>query len=505
MGAPLRLWVDAGEGCTWVCGPVPAVGMLPAPAASGPATTPWGPVWFETLPGRAELWLEGDPAVPSATLRRAAVVLGRLVEEQGRRAELVRILAERHDEIRLLYAISDILGRTTRLDAAAQTIISEVAPVVGARRASIMVHDPEVGVLRTVAAAGFEPGPDEAVAVDDPRSVAARVFRERVPLAHEAVGASQPRGSYRGVAFLSVPITYAAPGSPPRCVGVINLTDRMGGDRFTPANRQLITAIASQIGAALENARLAERERAEQRLRSELELAHDLQMRLLPSPAVVRGDARVAARCVPVEEIGGDFYTFARLGDARVGVMLGDVASHGFASALVMALALSAAGIHAAVARSPEETLAALRDSVRDELARTEMYLTVFHGVLDPGSATLRYSNAGHPYAWRLRPDGAAERLGATAPPLGLADDAPLGSATVAWAPEDLLLLCTDGLLDALHEDGTPYGDTRLLATAAAAAAGGPDAVLEAVLADVATWSTRATDDRTLLVLQLGA
>ena len=68
------------------------------------------------------------------------------------------------------------------------------------------------------------------------------------------------------------------------------------------------------------------------------ELAHDLQLKLLPSPAVLQGDAEVAARCFPADSVGGDFYTFTRLGRGRVGVMLGDVASHGFSAALVMAL-----------------------------------------------------------------------------------------------------------------------------------------------------------------------
>jgi sigma-B regulation protein RsbU (phosphoserine phosphatase) len=489
-----------------MAGAPPARGSIPAPPDAGRCGTPWGPAWFEPIPGRSGHWLEAEPGVGVPLIARAALVVAGALDDEARRSELVRTLAERHEEIRLLYAISDILGRTTRLDEAARTIVQEVALVVGARRASIMVHDPVAGLLRTVAAAGFETGPDEAVRVDDPTSVAARVFRERAALAYEPPDADTvPRGRYRGVAFLSVPITYAAPGQTPRCVGVINLTDRVGGDRFTPANRQLVGAIASQIGAALENARLAERERAEQRLRRELEIAHDLQLALLPSPVALRGDADVAVRCVPVEEIGGDFYTFARLGQGRVGVMLGDVASHGFASALVMALALSAAGIHAAAARSPEETLAALHESVQAELARTEMYLTVFYGMFDPATRTLQFSNAGHPYAWRIMPDGLCGRLGATAPPMGLADGMPLGAAEVSWDPDDLLLLCTDGLLDAPSPEGVPFGEERLLRTALAARAGGVRAVLDGVLSAVAAWSPTATDDRTLLVMQFGA
>ena len=143
--------------------------------------------------------------------------------------------------------------------------------MVGARRASIMVFDEAAGVLRTVAARGFGLDGLEPVRVDDDCSVAARVYRERRVVAYDpatpdvvATDCGEPRG-YRGQAFLSVPICYGAPGSPLRCVGVINLTDRLGGDRFTLSDRKLVTAVANQIGAAVENARLVERDRRQQR------------------------------------------------------------------------------------------------------------------------------------------------------------------------------------------------------------------------------------------------
>src|SRR6185312_1973287 len=274
--------------------------------------------------------------VAEARLGAAAATLlpivGALLDAERQRGFLAEELTSRYEEIDLLYAISEILGQTVQLDEATQVIANEVSTVVGARRASIMVYDEAAGVLRTVAARGFGLDGLTPVRVDDDCSVAARVYRERRVVAYDpampdvlSTDCGGPRG-YRGQAFLSVPICYGAPGSPLRCVGVINLTDRLGGDRFTLSDRKLVTAVANQIGAAVENARLVERDRRQQRVRHELELAHDLQLKLLPSPAVLQGDAEVAARCYPADSVGGDFYTFSRLGRGRVGVMLGDVA-----------------------------------------------------------------------------------------------------------------------------------------------------------------------------------
>src|SRR5256884_5636464 len=121
----------------------------------------------------------------------------------------------------------------------------------------------------------------------------------------------------------------------------------MGADAFTAGDRKLVAAIANQIDAAIENARLVAKDLTQQRVRRELELAHDLQLKLLPSPLVIASRVDVAARCRQAESVGGDFYNLLSLRDERIGVMIGDVTSHGFGAALIMALVMAASGIHA--------------------------------------------------------------------------------------------------------------------------------------------------------------
>ncbi len=508
-GVRLRLWRTDGPAPALAAGPATS-GTPSFPPGGGAVALPEGPGLLAPVPGSDGWWLEAagpDGARLPPALAGVLPTVAVLLEVEGQRIRVSEELASRYEEIDLLYAITEILGQTVRLEEAALTIVNEVAAVVGARRASIMVYDDATGTLRTVASRGFSRGEDDRVDVRDDASVAARVFRERRILAYDPADplldtdAADAKG-YRGQAFLSVPICYGAPGSPLRCVGVINLTDRVGGDRFTLGDRKLLAAIASQIGAAIENARLVARDRQQQRLLRELELAHDLQLRLLPSPAVLQGDAQVAARCAPAESVGGDFYTFSRLGEGRVGVMLGDVSSHGFSAALVMALVLSAAGIHVAAAQHPDEVLRALLESVGEELRTTEMYFSVFYGVVDPRAGTLTYASAGHPHAFRLPRDGAPERLGATAPPLGLVLAGHARREVVRWTPGDTLCLWTDGLVDARNADGEAYGEARLLGRLARHATEPPDDLLAAVLADADAWTDRPADDRTLLVLR---
>jgi phosphoserine phosphatase RsbU/P len=509
LGGRVRLWRIQDGKLRLAAGSDPGW-SLPAPPAHGAGTTPEGVSWLEPVEDARDYWVE-LAGRPEEDLRQAAArvvpIVAAMLDAERQRAHVAEELAGRYEEIDLLYAISEILGRTVRLEEAARIIVREVSAVVGARRASIMVYDEASHTLRTVAARGFEPEGLASVDVDDAGSVAARVFREQRiatfdPTTQSLSGA--PVRGYRGHSFVSVPICYAAPGTELRCVGVMNLTDRIGGDRFTLDDRKLVSAVANQIGAAIENARLVERDLQQQRLQRELELAHDLQLKLLPSPSVLQGDADVAARCLPADSVGGDFYTFNRLGRGRVGVMLGDVASHGFSAALVMALIMSAAGIHAVTALTPDETLSALLDSLATELAKTEMHFSVFYGVLDPRGGRLSYASAGHPHAFRVPNAGAPERLSATSPPLGLAGAGTIQSRQVPWsAGSDLLVLWTDGLVDAQNDLGEPFGEQRLLDVVCAHRTAMPETIVQAVLAGAEEYGARPTDDRTLLVLRI--
>ena len=463
----------------------------------------WGRSWFSPLAGLDGYWVElehGD----EDDARRALPILASLLGTERDSLALVQQLHDRLEEIELLYTITETLGRTLGLAASARTIVREVATVVGARRASILVYDAETRALQPVAGWGIDVAQFEPVAVDDPCSVAARVFREREPVEYEPrnggdVPPCEEGRTYRGAAFVSVPILYPQPGEPPRAIGVLSVTDRVGTDSFSAGDRRLLAAVASQVAASIENQRLIERDRERQRVRHELELARDLQLRLLKPR--YQGAADIAAHCLQAEGVGGDFYNFIRLPEHRLGVMLGDVSSHGFAAALVMALVLSASAIHAEEADSPGDVLRLLRDSVGGDLEDTEMSLSLFYAVSDREHRVLRYANAGHPHAFVMRGDGTAERLGATAPPLGLGSETHFTSASTVWERgADSLVLCTDGVVDARNGDGDRFGEERLLACVRAARRQSSRAAVDAVFAALQGYSGDP-DDRSVLVL----
>src|SRR5215470_13787558 len=160
---------------------VPAVGSIgwTPPLTGNEAVTvesPAGPVFLVPVPGQRRAWLAVGPSrAPNVSLEASARFLLPVVAQSLQSAleveHAANELAERYEEINLLYTITEILGRTVSLEEATKTILSEVSETVGARRASVLVADRGTNMLRAVAALGVDPAEVPAISLDDPCSV----------------------------------------------------------------------------------------------------------------------------------------------------------------------------------------------------------------------------------------------------------------------------------------------------------------------------------------------
>jgi len=504
-GAEVRLWACDHAGCRRV---------FPAEAEASPLATfdPNSETWpvhpedphrlvVETTHGRV-----GQHAIDFLLESLRQVYR---YEREARSA--AQELGERYEEIDLLYSISEVLGSVLSLSAAANRILSDVAEVLGARRAALWVEEPEEHLLNLAAAVG-EDGLDGPISVDDPRSVTARVFRERQPLNVER-GHALPADTdseplrHGPEAFLSVPINFTPRNGDPRTVGVITLVGRTTGVRFTAGDARLLSAVASQVGAALETHRLMAESVSRERLERELELAHHLQLKLLPETGPFEAITPLAARCAPADSVGGDFYYLFRLTEGRLGVMIGDVSGHGFSAALIMAMTISAAAIYVQEARPPADVLRQIHRALIDELETTEHYLSLFYGVVDPVRRRIEYANAGHHLAFRITANGEPVRLGATDPPLGTVPIDDYSEALVCWDENEeggLLCLFTDGLSDAFAGADGAAGEANLLREVIRRRAHPPAEILEHLFRRAGRSTLFVPpDDRTAVLVRL--
>jgi sigma-B regulation protein RsbU (phosphoserine phosphatase) len=162
--------------------------------------------------------------------------------------------------------------------------------------------------------------------------------------------------------------------------------------------------------------------------------------------------------------------------------MIGDVSSHGYRAALIMALMMSAASIHAQTTADPAEMLNAILATIAEELESTEMFVTAFYAVIDPFRRRMRYANAGHPHAFSVTADGCVERLGAGAPPMGMSAAVPR-TVERTWDPgSELLVLFTDGMTDARDRFDHRFGEQAVLDVVTAHQNAPPKVILEHVL-----------------------
>jgi len=458
-------------------------------------------------PGVGDITVEvgrAEGATPTAVCQALTPALELAFESSREIDFFTSELSERFEEINLLYSISETLGSTLDMDSGARKILAEVRDVMGAKRGSLWVHRTDDDSLHLSAEVGDD-GRVEPLSTHDPDAITSMVFREgRSIIASRRPTSAEREAGSTGDSFLSVPIRYSPGSGESRTVGVVNLIGRLDGGRFSAANQKLLAAIASQVGAAIENNRLVQESLSKERMAREMELAHDLQMKLLPA-AERFARAQAAARVQPTEQVGGDFYQLFELPEGRVGVMLGDVSLHGFPSALIMTLTMSAAGIYARDADSPAEVLRQLDDALSEELASTEMYLTVIFCVLDREAGELVYSNAGHPHAFAIHEDGSFHRLAATDPPLGFAGPDSYHERRLPWkADDDLLFLFTDGLPDTLQRPHGQRPEDLVLETVVRHRFSSPQDIIEAVFALAPDGSSeRMGDDRTALALRL--
>ncbi len=405
-------------------------------------------------------------------------------------------------EIELLHSITETLASVTGLEEAAARILEAVVRFTGARRASLWIHARDE--LVRAAAVGPAPLPVDRIPVSSGWSISALAFREnRVIRLHEARPPPFDVAGEIGAKpepWVAVPVVYTSPGGSSRTVGVLNLVGERTGAAVSGAGEtRLLMTLARQIGSAIENLRLVEEAVARERLIGELELAQELQMKLLPDVREFQDIADVAALCVPARPVGGDFYQLFKLPEDRIGVMLGDVTSHGFGAALIMALSMGAAGIYAREKLAPGDLLKAVHHELIQKLESTETFMTVFYGVIDPGSVTLSYANAGHAHAFRLHGDEEPQRLAATSLPLGTAEYDSYGEACVPWKHGDVLCLFTDGLTS----PSLRTTEEALLAAVHANRDASAREIVDALFEARERQAGTAPDDQTALVLRV--
>lgn len=314
----------------------------------------------------------------------------------------------------------------------------------------------------------------------------------------------------QAIAVLTVPLIYQQ-----RCLGMVSLY-QVGASTWSEESVDLIASVADQVALAIAQAQLHQQVQEQTRqMRAELEVARQIQMKLLRQSWPKIPGTQIQARCLPAREVGGDFFEVFVHPQGEVWLAVGDVSGKGVPAALFMASAISVLRRELAqeMPPDPHQVMQNLNASLMDDLVGSNCFITMVLARYAPLSKRLTYANAGHlyPLVW---PQG-RDAHGALPQPLYLeVRGVPLGilplwkaqSGEITLEPGQVLLLTSDGLTEVTMEGGGAAGSRTMLKQEGLWNLLQQQQLpldLDQLLVSIQTLSPQQEDDQTVLSLEV--
>jgi sigma-B regulation protein RsbU (phosphoserine phosphatase) len=297
---------------------------------------------------------------------------------------------------------------------------------------------------------------------------------------------------------LIVPLFYKG-----RIIGVLDLEQTRPGF-FNEEHERILTTLAAQVAIAIENARLYQAvKRQERQLEKDIAMAREVQLRLLPPTPPQHRNAELAARFLPARSIGGDLYDFLEYSPQQTAIVLGDVSGKAAPAALFAALVSGIMRSAASQALSPAAMLVMLNESLQERKLESQ-YVTMLFALWDDETRALRVANSGAVQPVLCR-DGSATILRAEGFPLGMFPGVSYDELTVEAQSGDALVFVSDGILDAENTKGEMYGEERLTGILCGHRDHAAGEIADAILADVTRFQDGHDrfDDETIIVLKV--
>ena len=239
---------------------------------------------------------------------------------------------------------------------------------------------------------------------------------------------------------------------------------------------------------------------------TDLQEAHDIQVHLLPRETPQIPGFQIACAWQPARSVSGDYFDVLELGKDKLGLCIADVSGKGMAAALLMAnlqasvKAFTQNGGNPAL-ESPAELCSKLNTALCNNIAPGR-FVTLFYGILHSNALSFKYENAGHCLPLLVHADGSIDFPAAYSGVLGLFSHWTYSDREVPLVSGDVLLLVTDGVLEAANDKEEEFGYQRLIASVEATRSQGVHAIRQRVLADVTSFcSGQFQDDASLIVV----
>lgn len=246
-----------------------------------------------------------------------------------------------------------------------------------------------------------------------------------------------------------------------KLIGILTVYNKKGEGLFDESDQRLLSIIGAQSAQVVENARLYQEEQAYLETRREMEIASGIQKKMLPSsPPDIDGYA-LDGRNLTAQSVGGDYYDYLQLDDDQWMICLGDISGKGMSAALLMSNLQAILHGQVLHINLPSEILKNANIQLFQS-THAEKFATLFLGIINIRTHTLRFSSAGHDYPYLINSDGSLHRLVANGLPLGMFEMSEYEDETISLKPGDCLLVYSDGITEAMNPAEEEFGEKRL-------------------------------------------
>ncbi len=371
-------------------------------------------------------------------------------------------IKEASRRLQIIYQIVDAIRTIQELEPLLEKVMDSLFAFLQPDRAFIMIRNEKTGAMEPRAVRFF--GSQEEAEIAISQTIVDRCLQEQVSL---LVSDALSDMRFRASESVVVQRIRSAICAPMICrgevMGVIYLDTKSRPSVYDREELELATGIANQTALGILNLRLMQRMIEQRTHEREMEIAKEIQMRLLPRSMPKAPNYDFSGVSLAAKKVGGDYYDLLSLENQRVGIALADVSGKGVPAAILIASvrsALQAQGLRTAA--SPSEILEHLNEQVYRDTA-ANMFVTMVYGVLDCKTSAFEYANAGHPYPLLFHPGGAMKELEIGGCFLGIAQGVEYAAGHAALVPGSILVLYSDGVTDTLSPKGELYGRKRLI------------------------------------------
>ena len=291
-----------------------------------------------------------------------------------------------------------------------------------------------------------------------------------------------------------------------RVFGVLGLVKRDEGDFFSENDFDRAKLFADYVSLILENLFTYIELLEKQEIEREVGIAADIQTKLLPKLLPRIKNAGVSAYSVPARGVSGDYYDIIPLREGKFAMVICDVAGKGVPASLVMVMIRTIIHLIASSSRSTAQIVSWINKGIAGKID-IDRFATLSFFTFDPATGALQYSNAAHHPAMIYRAaTGSIEQLDTDGLPIGIEREARYGQRETRLANGDIIMMYTDGVVEAMDSRGRQYEDERLKSIFVDNASLGAEDLVKVIRTDIDAFAENAKqhDDQTLMLMKMG-